>query len=84
MDLIYLDLKKTFHKVPHTRLSWKLEYLRELQGILKNWMEKYQKGREVRTVVKDEKTEWREMKTGVPLGSVLALIILVYVNGITE
>ena len=29
-------------------------------------MEDYLKGREMRTVVKDEKSEWREVKSGVP------------------
>ena len=48
-----------------------------LKRTLKNWMEDYQKRRLMRTVVKDEKSEWREngVKGGVPQGSVLALIM---------
>ena len=38
-------------------------------------MEDYLKGREMRTVVKDEKLKWREVKSGVPQGSVLTPII---------
>ena len=50
-----------------------------------NWMEDYLKGREMRTVVKDKKSEWREVKNGVPQRSVLApIMFLVYVNDMTE
>ena len=47
-------------------------------------MEDYLKEREMRTVVKNEKSEWREVKSRVPQGSVLAPIMcLVYVNNMT-
>ena len=55
--------KKAFDKVPHRRLLWKLKHIGGLRGTLKNWMEHYLKGREMRTVVKDEKSEWREVKS---------------------
>ena len=34
---------------------------------IKKRMEDYLKGREITTVVKDEKSEWREVKSRVPL-----------------
>ena len=67
------------------RLLWKLEHIRGLKETLINWMEDYLKGREMRTVVKDEKSEWQAVKSGVPQGSVLTpIIFLIYINDITE
>ena len=70
-----------FNKVLHRRLLWKVEYIGELKRTLRNQMEDYLKGRETRTVVKDEILVWREVKRKIPQGSLLAPIIFaVYVN----
>ncbi len=42
-DCVYLDLKKPFDKVPHQRLLWKI---------------KKQGNREMRKLMKGEKSEW--------------------------
>ena len=77
MDCIYLDFKK----VPYRRLLQKLEHIGRLKGTIKNWMEDYLKGREIKIIVKDEKSEWREVNNRVTQGSVLApIMLLVYVN----
>ena len=50
---------------------------------IKNWMEDYLNGREMRTVGKDENSEWREVKSGV--AQILAHIMFwVYINDMTE
>ncbi len=48
-------------------------------------MEDYLQGREMRIVVRDTKSSWREVTSEVPQGSVLASIMFqMYVNNMTE
>ena len=48
-------------------------------------MKHYLKGRKIRTVVQDEKSEFSKVKNEVPQRSVLvSIMFLVYVNYITE
>ena len=59
------------------KITWRIERnIKELDGELSE-----REG----NVNRDEKSEWKEVKSGVPQGSVFAtLIFLIYVNYMTE
>lgn len=85
VDAIYLDLRKAFDTVPHKSLIWKLENEGGLRGRTLRWMDDYLQGREMRTIIKDSKSSWRPVTSGVPQGSVLAPIMFqIYVNDMTR
>ena len=65
---MYLDLKKAFDKVPHNRLIWKLQVQGGLGGKILDWMKDYLSSREMRTVIREEKSGWRRVTSGVPQG----------------
>ena len=52
-NIVYLDVKKVFDRVPHRRLLWKVEHMGGVQGNILNWMRNYLTGREMGTVITD-------------------------------
>ena len=81
MDCIYLDFRQAFDKVPHKRLLWKLEKKGGIKGTMLRWMEEFLVGRQTKTTIRGKHSEWKEVSSGVPQGSVLATIMyLIYIN----